>query len=236
MDGNWRIKRMIRQIVLSKTYQQASVHPEETQNATIDSGNRLLWKANRRRMDAEALRDSMLHVTGELELRMGGPSFYPVMAPEVLEGFSRKTDAWTPSPESERMRRSVYMMTKRQLLLPIMTAFDFPNSEKPCGKRNVTTVAPQSLAMLNNAFVHDRSTRLARTAMEKHQTINGRIRFCWRTVLGRTPDDAELKSARQHVHQQLVSFKTNGRTDPELLATASLTHVLLNTNEFLYVD
>ena len=112
-------------------------------------------------MDAEALRDSMLAVSGELNLKMGGPSFYPVMPLEALEGFSRKAKAWKESPPQERKRRSVYMLSKRHLLLPLMTAFDFPNSEKPCGRRDVTTVAPQALAMLNNQFVHDRSERLA---------------------------------------------------------------------------
>ncbi|MDA0811051.1 MAG: DUF1549 and DUF1553 domain-containing protein [Verrucomicrobia bacterium] len=236
MAGGWRMKRMIRQIILSETYQQSSVHPDELENDAIDSGNRLLWKANRRRADAESLRDSMLHITGELNLSMGGPSFYPIMAPEVLEGFSRKADAWTPSPEPERMRRSVYMMTKRHLLLPFMTTFDFPNSEKPCGKRDLTTVAPQALAMLNNAFVHERSTRLALMAMEQDADIDQQIRFCWSKVLGRLPKDRELVSARSHIEQQLSHFQSNGSAEAELQAVASLCHVLVNTNEFLYVD
>ncbi|MFT4640768.1 MAG: hypothetical protein ACI8T1_004101, partial [Verrucomicrobiales bacterium] len=134
MQGEWRMKRMIRQIVLSKTYQQASTHPLESTYAKQDSANQWLWKMNRRRKDAEVLRDAMLSASGDLDRRLGGPSFYPNLAPEVLEGFSRKGTAWKPSPEEELKRRSVYMMTKRHLLLPLMTAFDFPNSEKPCGK------------------------------------------------------------------------------------------------------
>jgi hypothetical protein len=195
MEGGWKMKRMIRQIVLSDTYQQSSVHPQEFTYADRDSGNYFLWKANRRRADAEVLRDSMLAATGELDKRMGGPSFYPVMAPEVLEGFSRKASAWTPSPKPERMRRSVYMMSKRHLLLPIMTAFDFPNSEKPCGKRDVTTVVPQALAMFNNQFVHERSERLAELALKDSASLDESTRFAWRKVLGRLPASSEIEGA-----------------------------------------
>ena len=237
IDGGWKVKRMIRQIVLSKTYRQASVHPDEEALAAIDSGNRLLWKANRRRFDAEALRDAMLLATGELNLKLGGPSFYPVMAPEVLEGFSRKGNAWTPSPWQERMRRSVYMMTKRHLLLPMMTAFDFPNSEKPCGKRDITTVAPQALALLNNHFVHGRSECLSKSALAHSPDTRERIKFTWRQVLGRLPDASELNSSNKHYDQQVRHFEQNeGEERAPLLALASLAHVLLNTNEFLYVD
>ena len=148
MENGWKIKPLIRKIVLSETYRQSSLHPEEEGYARIDAANTSLWRQNRRRMDAEALRDSMLTVSGELNLKMGGPSFYPVMPPEALEGFSRKGKAWKASPQRERNRRSIYMLSKRHLLLPLMTAFDFPNSEKPCGRRDVTTVAPQALACL----------------------------------------------------------------------------------------
>ncbi|MFT5104989.1 MAG: hypothetical protein ACI9UA_000607 [Pseudoalteromonas tetraodonis] len=207
MDSGWTIKRLIRQIVLSATYQQASVHPREDAFAQKDSGNHLLWRMDRRRADAEALRDALLHTSGEINLRRGGPSFYPVMAPEVLEGFSRKSSAWTTSPEEERLRRSVYMVSKRHLLLPIMTAFDFPNSEKPCGKRDVTTVVPQSLAMLNNHFVHARSDRLAGLASEQSDSAEGAIRFAWRKALGRDPTEAELASAFAHYEQQRDHFR-----------------------------
>lgn len=236
MDGGWKIKRMIRQILNSATYQRASVHPKESDYATFDAGNHLLWKANRRRLDAEALRDAMLQATGELDTRMGGPSFYPIMPPQMLEGFSRKGSAWTASPEQERMRRSVYMMTKRHLLLPIMTAFDFPNSEKSCGKRDVTTVAPQALAMLNNPFVHARSDHLARLAMEERSDAERRIHFIWKCVLGRTPDGAEIVSAQRHYHEQLTFFDQRHSAEKERMALGSLCHVLLNTNEFVYVD
>ena len=205
MDGGWKVKRMIRQIVFSETYRQSSIHPREIEFSERDAGNHFLWRANRRRLDAESLRDAMLAVSGELDKRRGGPSFYPLMAPEVMEGFSRKANAWTPSPPDERHRRSIYMMTKRHLLLPIMTAFDFPNSEKPCGKRDITTVAPQALAMLNNRFVHERSESLA-VLGGSIDRLEERVGFVWRRVLGRDPSESEHRAAVRHYRRQLRYF------------------------------
>jgi hypothetical protein len=236
IDGGWKVKRLIRKIVLSETYQQASVHPLEKQQSTVDSSNRSLWKMNRRRVDAEILRDRLLSVTGELDLRMGGPSFYPVMAPEVLEGFSQKDKAWKASPTKERNRRSLYMMTKRQLLWPIMTAFDFPNTEQPCGKRDVTTVAPQALALLNNTFVHERSKRLAKNLLEEGDQLGDQIQLAWRRVLGREPSSQERQWAMTHVAQLTAHFAARSAENPDLLALASVCHGLVNSNEFLYVD
>ncbi|MDB4491618.1 DUF1553 domain-containing protein [bacterium] len=236
MKGDWKIKRIIRKIVLSKTYRQASTHSFESDYALQDSGNRLLWKMNRRRKDAEVLRDAMLSASGELDRSIGGPSFYPVMAAEVLEGFSRKSSAWNPSPESERKRRSIYMMTKRHLLLPLMTAFDFPNSEKPCGKRDVTTVAPQALALLNNHFVHSRSEALASKILVGSSSLKERVDQAWLHVLVLKPSDSEQKHGLSHLEQQRAHFENTSQENPELLALASLCHVLLNSNAFLYVD
>lgn len=238
--GEWRIKRMLRQILLSDTYRQSSLHPLQAIHAGRDPDNRLLWRANRRRLDAESLRDALLASTGELDPRLGGPSFYPVMQPEVLEGFSRKADAWTPSPPASRMRRSVYMISKRHLLLPMMTAFDFPNSERPCGKREVTTVAPQALALLNNAFVHQRGEHLARVAASSAAGTEARLRLIWSSILGRQPNASEVDKAARHYAAQLAWFgeaaSDRSAAEREQLALASVCLVLLNTNEFLYVD
>ncbi|HCQ33694.1 MAG TPA: hypothetical protein DIV54_09345 [Verrucomicrobiales bacterium] len=215
MENGWKIKPLIRKIVLSEAYRQSSLHPEEEGYARIDAANTSLWRQNRRRMDAEALRDSMLTVSGELNLKMGGPSFYPVMPPEALEGFSRKGKAWKASPQRERNRRSIYMLSKRHLLLPLMTAFDFPNSEKPCGRRDVTTVAPQALAMLNNRFVHDRSERLAGRIAAKGMNGKEAIQEAWRLVLARDPRGAELDMALSHYAKQKGRFQRAEGSEPD---------------------
>ena len=236
IESGWKIKRLIRQIVLSKIYQQDSVHPRDARQSAVDSANRFIWKMNRRRVDAESLRDRLLSITGELDLRMGGPSFYPIMPPEVLAGFSQKSAAWKASPAEERKRRSLYMITKRNLLWPLMTAFDFPNTELPCGNRDVTTVAPQALSLMNNAFVHERSQRLAKDIQDSTEQLSNQIQLIWQRIFGRNPSSQEQELAKSHIHQQTVHFKAHSAENPDFLALASCCHGLINSNEFLYVD
>tara|TARA_B100002019_G_C21214966_1_gene571503 strand:- start:541 stop:1341 length:801 start_codon:yes stop_codon:yes gene_type:complete len=234
VEGGWSMKKIIKMIVMSETYKQSSAHPNNMECTQIDPDNQLLWKRNIRRMDAEVLRDSLLQVSGDLNLKKGGESFYPSLAPEVLEGFSRKSSAWTPSPEKDQLRRSVYMISKRHLLIPFMKAFDFPSSEKPCGNRNRTTVVSQSLAMLNNQFIHSRSSNLARVLIQEHGEDEDAIFNAWKQIFSREPKPHELEASLKHYHKQQSYFseKDNSR----LLALSSVCHVLINSNEFLYID
>jgi hypothetical protein len=207
-------------------------------------------------LDAEALRDAMLAASGRLDLRMGGPSFRPVISSEALEGLSRKAAAWVAAPPREQQRRSIYMFTQRSLLAPLMTTFDFCDTTIPCGQRDVTIVAPQALALLNNEFVHEQSRALAqrvvsRAGLEDHDQVHA----AWELALGRPPTTPELKAALAHLQAQRRHFAERQSTpdtvnhdtvtsqtvtrhadDAKLLAIASLCHVLLNTNEFIYVD
>lgn len=244
-DQAWRLKRIHRLIMTSNTYMQASTHPKHDALKEIDSGNKNWWHFERRRLDAEGLRDAMLKVSGRWNPAIGGPSFYPSMASEALEGLSRKDGDWKPSPPEDQNRRSLYMMTKRSRLLPFMTTFDFTDTISPCGQRDSTNVAPQALALLNNEFVHEQSRALAdRSRSLGGGSLDNRIRFAWRYALGRNPTVQELESSRRHVDAQSQILKGKADAgDPnikvdqvELLALASLCHVLLNANEFLYID
>jgi hypothetical protein len=229
----WTSKRLHKLILLSDTYRQSSLHPRQDEYARADAANRLWWRAERRRLDAEAIRDSLLFAAGNLKLdHIGGPSFAPVIAPDALEGLSMKGKAWTPSPPAEQGRRSVYVFAKRGLLPPLLTTFDFADTTLPVCRRDVTTVAPQALALLNNPFVHEQSTSLAKRA--KAATADEQVRRAWRLALGRDPRRSELDAALAHLADQERHFA--GKPDPAGLALASLCHVLLNTNEFLYVD
>ena len=234
VEGGWSMKKIIKMIVMSETYKQSSTHPNNMECTQIDPDNRLLWKRNIRRMDAEVLRDSLLQVSGDLNLKKEEKGFYPSLAPEVLEGFSRKSSAWTPSPDKDQLRRSIYMISKRHLLIPFMKAFDFPSSEKPCGNRNRTTVVSQSLAMLNNQFIHSRSSNLARVLIQEHGEDEDAIFNAWKQIFSREPKPHELEASLKHYHKQQSYFseKDNSR----LLALSSVCHVLINSNEFLYID
>ncbi|MBX9627773.1 MAG: PSD1 and planctomycete cytochrome C domain-containing protein [Gemmataceae bacterium] len=221
-----RTKPLHRLMVLSETYKQSSVHPKQGEYAGVDAGNRLWWRAERRRLDAEQLRDALLAASGRLDLSVvGGPSFVPDISPEALEGWSRKGDEYKPSPADDQRRRTLYAFVKRGLLPPTLTAFDAPDTTLPCGKRDVTTVAPQALALLNNPLVHQQSEALAARC-----SGDDRVRAAWRFALGRDPRPAERAAADRHLAEQTKRLGSAGK------ALASLCHVLLNTNEFVYLD
>jgi len=237
------------------------VHPRSAEYRGLDAGNRLWWRAERQRLDAEALRDSMLATSGELDLRRGGPGFRPTISAAALEGLSTKSAAWQASPPEEQNRRSLYTYTKRGLLPPMMTTFDLCSSTQSCGKRDITTVPTQSLAMLNNQFVHSRSETLARKILDAQSEPQAQVQKLWERVYARSPSDEELKLSLQHLIVQSQHFQRDRQQQsarqenalprqaasdskpeaatqmtPQELALASLCHVLLNSNEFLYID
>ena len=243
IDNNWSLKHIHRLILTSATWQQSSLHPQHDAYVQKDSANRFLWRANRRRMEAEAVRDGFLAASGELDLRIGGPGFFPTISAEALEGLSRKAAAWTASPESEQHRRSLYIFTQRSLLPPMMTAFDLCDTTLPCGQRDVTIVAPQALTLLNNEFIHNRAASLAgRITKNEPEAVTGQIAAVWRAVLNREPSQVEMQMAAEHVQQQTDRFQQSDSENPQRtlssheLALASLCVVLFNSNEFIYID
>jgi len=198
--NRWSLKHIHRLILTSQTWQQSSLHPRQDEYSQKDSANRFLWRANRRRKDAESLRDAFLAATQELQLSLGGPSFYPTISVDALEGLSRKTSAWTASPEADQHRRSLYIFTQRSLLPPMMTTFDMCDSTMSCGQRDVTIVAPQALTLMNNEFVHKRAAAIAMSCVGKDGPItDDNIRKVWDMILGRQPTDDELQLSKRHV-------------------------------------
>jgi hypothetical protein len=206
--NRWSLKHIHRLILTSQTWQQSSLHPRQKEYAQKDAANRFLWRANRRRKDAESLRDAFLAATQELQLTPGGPSFYPTISADALEGLSRKASAWTASPEADQHRRSLYIFTQRSLLPPMMTTFDMCDSTMSCGQRDVTIVAPQALTLLNNEFVHKRAAAIAMSCVKNEEPISdSHVRQVWEKILGRGPTDQELDLAMSHVQNQLQRFR-----------------------------
>ncbi|MCH8924097.1 MAG: DUF1553 domain-containing protein, partial [Planctomycetes bacterium] len=245
VDGGWRPKRLHKTIMLSAAYQMDSTHPREAEYSGIDYANELWWRRDRRRLESEPLRDAMLAASGRLNLKAGGPSFFPPTSKEALEGLSKKGDAWGTSPPDEQRRRSVYMMTKRSLLLPLMTTFDFADTTQPCSQRNISTVAPQALALLNNDFVHGESAALAkRVRREAGEDEGAQVEHAWWLTLGRATRESERARALAHLQTQRSNLAERATADGKPIsddeargqALASLCHVLLNLNEFIYVD
>jgi hypothetical protein len=225
-----QIKPLIRLMVLSRTYRQSSLHPLAEAYEQRDPDNRWLWRANRRRLDAEALRDSILWISGHLDQRIGGPSFRAVIDSEALEGLSMKAEAYQASSPEDTQRRSLYMFVKRSLAVPMMTVFDCCDNTTPAGRRDVTIVAPQALTLLNNRAIWEESRQVARILQAAGGEDVARIRTAWRRVLARDPGDQEIASALSY-----LAAARQESSDP-LQPWVSLCHVLINTNEFIYID
>jgi Protein of unknown function (DUF1549)/Protein of unknown function (DUF1553)/Planctomycete cytochrome C len=229
IDGGWRLKRMHRRIVLSNAYQMSSAE-DNAKAHSFDADNDLLWRQNLRRLDAEAIRDEMLAVSGRLNLEMGGRGFFPRLSSEVLETESRPGFGWGQSPPAQESRRSVYIYLKRTLMVPFLEAFDYTNTAESLGTRPITTVAPQALLLLNSEFANEQAAALAqRVRREAGSDHSQEIDRLFRLALGRRPTKSELTIAARLLDKH--ASKSTG-ADP----LQSLCLVVLNLNEFIYVD
>src|SRR6266850_169349 len=173
-----------------------------------DPGNDLLWRQNLRRLEAEVIRDSILGISGQLNLKMGGRGFFPHLAGEVLAGASRPGLDWLNSSVEERSRRSVYTYIRRTMLVPTLDAFDYSNTASPLGERPVTTVAPQALMLLNDDFMEQQAatfaTRLTREAGNKPQE---QIQRGYQLAAAREPTSREMRVASAFLQRQTTAFK-----------------------------
>src|SRR5207249_2000202 len=146
----WSIKQMHRLIMLSSTYRASSVADEA--GLRKDPENRYLSRMNRRRLDGDALRDSILAVAGTLNLRMGGVGVIPPLTREEILA-ARMPNLWPANPDpSEHTRRSVYLQMKRSMTLPMLQIFDAPDTAASCPRRASSTVAPPALALMSSDF------------------------------------------------------------------------------------
>ncbi|HUQ95135.1 MAG TPA: PSD1 and planctomycete cytochrome C domain-containing protein [Bryobacteraceae bacterium] len=175
VENGWSLKALHREIMLTAAYQLDS--QTVSGNEEVDPGNRLLWRANTRRLDAEALRDSLLKVSGELDLEAGGP---PVQV-----------------SSSSNRRRTVYAFVSRRKLDGTLALFDFPNPNLTSEKRSVTITPPQQLFLLNGEFAMDRAQRLA--ANSKSDSAAETIQKLYRSVFGRAPSAQEIRLASTFV-------------------------------------
>ena len=213
VEEHWSIKSLIRQIVLSRTYQLSTA--SDVKALAADPENRLLWRMNRRRLDAECIRDATLSVSGKMSPEAGGPTFKVDLKSDF--GF-KQTD----------LRRSVYLPAFRNSLPEIFEAFDFADPSVSNGRRNVSTVAPQALFMLNHPFVVEQSRFAAERllGMKEATSDEARIALAYRLTLGRSPTDAERRLAVKFVQS----------ADDSKEAWSQLFHALFASMDFRYLD
>jgi hypothetical protein len=200
----WSIKSLHRLILTSATWMQSSAvqNPEALK---ADPANDLLWRQNLRRLDAEALRDSLLAISGALNLEAGGRGFFPALSGEVLAGGSRPGTDWQVSGTGERARRSVYAYIRRTSMVPMFEAFDYSNATSPLSERPITTVAPQALMLLNDAFVQEQAVELAhriRTEAGSGASSETLLQHAWTRATGRKPLPEELARMSQYQRRQ----------------------------------
>jgi hypothetical protein len=211
MDRNWSVKQLVRYVVMSRAYRQSSTGDDATMAA--DPENRLFSRASRRRLEAECLRDSMLAISGQLDLARGGPTFPANLASDY--GY-----------QADSNRRSVYLPQFRNAMPEILELFDGADPSTVTGRRNSSTVAPQALFLLNHPFVLRQSELAARRLVaENHAGDEQRIGRAYRLVLGREPTDAEREVA-------LTFLKSQSGAE----AWTALVHALFASAEFRYVD
>jgi hypothetical protein len=205
VDNGWSVKALIRGIVTSSTYQQGeTVHPKYAER---DPGNRLLWQMNRKRLDFEAMRDSVLSVSGNLTLKQGGRSVH----------IANKPDARC---------RTVYGFVDRQNLPNLFRTFDFAGPDTTCPQRFTTTVPQQALYLLNSPFIEAQAKRLGARSGVASADDEERIRVIYRLAYQREPSAEELALAKGFVDEFV----------PSAAAWERLGQALLVSNEMMFVD
>ncbi len=250
MQNGWHLKPLQRLMLTSATYRQSSEHRDDLDQ--VDPENRLLGRMNVRRLEAEVIRDSLLVASGKLVRKLYGAPV-PVTPDEVgqvVVGVDTRDSAGRPSNKhvalgEEEFRRSIYVTARRSLPLGMLEPFDVPLMTPNCEQRNSSTVAPQSLLLMNNDFVVEQSIAMAtdlRTLVgDDPRTL---VEAAWRRSFSRAPTDGDRDTAVEYLVDQQQFFTANLPStlpkgtpkDPLTLSLATLCQALTSSNAFLYVD
>jgi hypothetical protein len=241
----WHLKALHRQIMTSRAYRMSS-QARFARARHRDDANHLVWRQNLRRLDAEAIRDSVLTISGRLNPTRGGPSVFPTLPAEVHTTQDSAGKGWQDSPLPEQDRRSIYLVVKRALKVPLLECFDAANGTSSIGQRTRTTVAPQALTLLNDPWIQIQAKAFANRVTREAGTDRDRqIERAFALALQRLPTRAEAKAARNLLQDQAALVKTDPKInqqgepptaahrDAQQSALVSLCRGLLNVNEVL---
>jgi hypothetical protein len=200
-------------MLCSAAYQQTSL--PDPRKSKLDPDNKLVSRHVRQRMEAEILRDSLLDVSGLLDMTMYGPG----------------------TLDESMKRRSIYFTIKRSRLIPSLRLFDGPDALQSIGTRQTTTVAPQALMLLNNVNVREYATKLAQRVASTDQTPRAEaVRNAYLLTLSRLPSAQETSDGLAFLAQQSTSYQANKQDDPARLALTDFCQALMSSNEFVYVE
>ncbi|MBO0698605.1 MAG: DUF1553 domain-containing protein [Zavarzinella sp.] len=269
MAKGWQLKPIHRMIVLSATYQQTSqiadlrlpIADSKTNRQSaignpqsVDPDNKLLWRMNRQRLDGEELRDSVLAAAGTLTRQVGGPSVRVPLEPEVYDLIFTEGEPdglWHANPDpAQHTRRSLYLLAKRNVRLPMLEAFDQPDRLTPCAGRAVSTFAPQALILMNGPFTQQQSRAMAASLLrECGPDVERQVTHAYRRAFGRPPAADEMRLAKEFLSGQseLAADRLRARLSagvpdglpagadvPHAVALADFCLALFNANEFAY--
>ncbi|MBY0527502.1 MAG: PSD1 and planctomycete cytochrome C domain-containing protein [Gemmataceae bacterium] len=224
----WSLKKMHRLLLLSSTYQMAS-RADDAAAEQRDPQNRLLHRMPIRRLEAEAIRDAVLSVSGRLDPRMYGPSVLPHLTPHM----SGRGRPGASGPLDGNGRRSIYINVRRNFLTPLFLSFDYPIPFTTIGRRSVSNVPAQALALMNNPFVVQQADTWAKRVLaEPNLAPKQRVTRMYEMAFGRPPSEAELNDTLEFLEEQ---GKQYGKGN-EAKAWSDLGHVLFNVKEFIFVN
>ena len=226
----WRMKPMHRLIMTSHAYRMSSHGRADALAA--DPANDSFWRFDMRRLTAEEIRDSILAISGSLNLKTSGPGIYVDIPKEVLAGQSQPGNGWGKSPLSEQARRSVYIHVKRSLLTPILESFDLAETDRSAPVRFATIQPTQALGMFNGPFLNRQADLFAaRLRRESGGRPDQQVRLALYLATSRLPTDAEI----QHGVGLIKALEAEEKSTPEV-ALKYFCLMALNLNEMVYLD
>jgi mono/diheme cytochrome c family protein len=237
IDEKWSVKKLIREMVLSRTFAMSSTARGEAES--IDPDNRLFHRMPVRRLEAESIRDEVLKVSGRLDERMYGPGVEVFLTPEMQAYAESYGKPARGGPLDGDGRRSIYLAVRRNFLTPMLLAFDAPQPLSTVGRRTVSNVPAQALTMMNDPFVTEQAAVWARRvlAMPDINNAEARIRRMYVEAFARPPSAAELADVLTFLdeHGQELGVPADRRSsDPRLWADVA--HVLMNLKEFIFIN
>ncbi len=226
IEGGWSLKQMHRLMLLSSSYRMSSRASEES--SRIDPENKWLQHARVKRLEAEAIRDAVLTVSGSLDKTVGGPGIAPYIS-RYQDGRGKPAGG----PLNGAGRRSIYQQVRRNFISPMFLAFDYPLPISTIGRRGASTVPSQALMMMNNEFIGREAEVWAKRLTEQPGSRRQRIEAMFETAFGRPPNVEEIREAEAFLDGQKAEYTTFGDGDPRIWA--DLAHVLFNLTEFIFV-
>ena len=212
IGNGWRLKPIHKLMLSSNAYQESAV--KNPLSEKVDSDNRFLWRHTRQRLEAEAVRDSLLEISGQLDKTMFGAG----------------------TLDENMKRRSLYFFIKRSRLIPSLMLFDAPNALQSIGARSTTTIAPQALLLLNSPYVRESAVNLAKHLSANKTPVENQLTVAYNSVLSRNPTPAEIKDWKLFLKAQEDSYLASGAKDATEKAWTDLCQTLFCLNEFIYVN